>query len=127
MNEKMRKAISYQNETEKFMVTRQVDIDVANKVDRIAFQKAAQLIELPKVIKDHQFVFITLICQATNEGKNEIWEKDGGAYITISLNHDFVFNHPLQKVTHKFLQTYQGFIGSVSEVPSISVLEDRKK
>lgn len=123
MNNNITIEVSNPNETEKFTVTRQIDADVEDKVDRLAFQEAALQIELPEVIADHEFVFVTLICQATDEGKNEIWENDGGAYITITLPHDFVLNHPLTDVTEQFLTTYKNFIGEVEEVPPISSLE----
>lgn len=115
--------VKYKNVTEKFTVTRQIDADIENKVDRQAFQEAAQLIELPKVIADLEFVFITLICQATDEGKNEAWENEGGAYITITLPHGFVLNHSPEEVTDKFLTIYHDFILEVEEVPPISSLE----
>jgi hypothetical protein len=75
------------------------------------------------VIADHAFVFVTLICQATDEGQNEIWEQDGGAYITISLPHDFVLHHSTAEVTDKFLATYREFVQEVVAVPPISSLE----
>lgn len=123
MSENITIDVSRWNETEKFAVIRQIDADVEDKVDRLAFQEAAQLIDLPQVIADHGFVFITLICQATDEGKNEIWENEGGAYITLMLPHDFVLNHPPTEVTELFLSTYQAFIYEVKDVPPIPTLE----
>jgi len=123
MSDNIHTKASKQHETATFTVTRQMDADVIDKVDRQAFQEAAQQVQLPEVIADHAFVFVTLICQATDEGQNEIWEQDGGAYITISLPHDFVLNHSTEEVTEKFLATYRDFIREVVEVPPISSLE----
>lgn len=123
MSNNIHTELSRQNATEQFTVTRQIDADIEGKVDRRAFQEAAQQMELPKVIADHEFVFITLICQAGDEGKNEIWEQEGGAYITITLPHDFVRNHTAAEVTKKFLATYRDFIREVEEVPPVSSLD----
>lgn len=107
----------------KFTVARQVDIDVKSKVDRHAFQEAAQLVELPTVITDLEFVFITLICQATDNGKNEIWENEGGAYISLTLPYQFAAVHSEAEVTQRFLKVYENFISQVVQVPHISNLE----
>jgi hypothetical protein len=123
MSDNKTTVVKDQNVREKFTVTRQIDADVEEKVDRRAFQEAALLIELPEVIAHHEFVFITLICQATDEGNNEIWEQEGGAYITITLPYDFVLHHATEVVTEKLLTTYQDFVQQIEVVPPISSLE----
>lgn len=106
-----------------FSVTRQIDLDVIDKVDRRAFEESAKLIELPRVITDLEFVFVTLNCQATDKGKNEIWTQDGGAYITVMIPHRFALKHSSPVVTERLLEVYRDFVGQVDEVPGISSLE----
>lgn len=113
---------SISQNNKEFTVSRQVDLAIENKIDRHAFQQAARLIELPKIITDLDFVFITLICQANDEGKTEIWEHEGGAYVSLMLPYDFVVGHSQDAVLRKFLEQYEGLIMSVEEIPPISVL-----
>ncbi len=114
---------SFSMDKGKFTVTRQVDFNIKEKVDRHAFQEAARSIELPNAITALEFVFITLICQATDVGKNEIWEHEGGAYITLSLPYQFVTAHSAIEVTQRFLDVYRTFISKVVEIPHISNIE----
>lgn len=107
---------------DRFTVTRQVDLDIKDKVDRKAFEEAARLIDLPKVITDLDFVFITLICQATDKGKNEIWEHEGGAYVTLVLPYRFVVEHAKAEVTERFLDVYKRFVNQTTQVPNISIM-----
>lgn len=109
---------------DKFFVTRQIDFDVKDKVNWQAFREAALLIELPKVITNLKFVSITLICQAPDNSKTEIWEYEGGAYITIFLPYQFVMHHSEAEVTQRFLEVYKDFIDQVEYVPPIETLEE---
>ena len=107
-------------DVETFTVARQIDHDMEQKIDRKAFQKAAQRIALPKVITDLDFIFITLICQANDQGKNEVWEHEGGAYINLALPYQYVVDHSAQEVVQQFLLAYQDFVQNVTDIPNIS-------
>lgn len=115
-------AVQTDKDNTRLTVTRQVDITIQNKINRQAFQQAARLVVLPKIITDLDFVFITLICQAKDEGKTEIWEHEGGAYITLTLSYDFVAEHSETAVLQAFLERYKMLIGGLEEIPLVLVM-----
>lgn len=107
-------------DAETFTVTRQVDHDIADKIDRKAFREAALSIWLPTIFTDQDFMFITLICQASDKGKNEIWEHEVGVYMTLILPYQFVVSNPPQVVLREFLLLYQSLIDNVTDIPDLS-------
>lgn len=115
-------AVQTDKDNTRLTVTRQVDITIQNKINRQAFQQAARLVVLPKIINDLDFVFITLICQANDEEKIEIWEYEGEAYITLTLPYDFVAEHSETVVLQAFLERYKMLVEGVEEIPSVLVL-----
>ena len=55
-------------------------------------------------------------------GKNEIWEQEGGAYITLTLPFAFVSRHSTSEVTQRFLDVYKSFVDGAVDISHISVL-----